>query len=31
MSVIFAPKETNFTDFYGELLKILYDCNWTLN
>ena len=31
MSVIFAPKLTNFTDFYDKLLKNLYDYNFTLN
>ena len=31
MSVIFASKLTNFTDFYDKLLKNLYDCNFTLN
>ena len=31
MSVIFASKLTNFTDFYDKLVKDLYDCNFTLN
>ena len=31
VSVIFASKLTNFTDFYDKLLKNLYDCNFTLN
>ena len=30
VSVIFASKLTNFTDFY-ELLKKLYDCSFILN
>ena len=31
VSVIFASKLTNFTDFYDKLLENLYDCNFTLN
>ena len=31
VSVIFAFKLMNFTDFYDKLLKNLYDCNFTLN
>ena len=31
MSVIYAFKFTNFTDFCNKLLKNLYDCNFTLN
>ena len=31
MSVIFASKLTNFTDFHDKLLKNLYDCKFTLN
>ena len=31
VSVIFASKLMNFTDFYDKLLKNLYDCNFTLN
>ena len=31
MSVIFASKLTNFTDFYDKLLKNLYNCSFTLN
>ena len=31
MSIIFASKLTNFTDFYDKLLKTLYDRNFTLN
>ena len=29
VSVIFASKLMNFTDFYDKLLKNLYDCNFT--
>ena len=31
MNVIFAYKFMNFTDFYDNLLKNLYDCKLTLN
>ena len=31
MSIIFASKLMNFTDFYDKLLKNLYDCDFTLN
>ena len=31
VSVIFASKLMNFTDFYDKLLKNLYDYNFTLN
>ena len=31
VSVIFASKLMNFTDFYNKLFKNLYDCNFTLN
>ena len=31
VSVIFASKLTNFTDFYDKLLKNLYYCNFKLN
>ena len=31
VSVIFASKLINFTDFYDKLLKNLYDCNFRLN
>ena len=31
VSIIFASKLLNFTDFYDKLLKNLYDCNFTLN
>ena len=31
MSVIFASKFSNFTNFYDKLLKNFYDCNFTLS
>ena len=31
VSIIFASKLMNFTDFYDKLLKNLYDYNFTLN
>ena len=31
MNGIFASKLMNFTDFYDQLLKNVYDCNCTLN
>ena len=31
VSIIFASKLTNFTDFYDKLLKNLYHCNFTLS
>ena len=31
VSVIFASKLMDFTDFYDKLLENLYDCNFTLN
>ena len=31
MTVIFASTQANFIDFYGELLKTLFDFKFTLN
>ena len=31
VSVIFASKLMNLTDFYDKLVGNLYDCNFTLN